>query len=168
MIKRILLRHAGHLGLMNATSQEAFRNAHVRRRAQLCAADCAAHVLSICEQDPDWAGDERARRAIVAARQLARGEVVAASAKNDIRAACRYLDDTHDDIAPGDHAAFSALGAIGGSLVLAMTAALDAMGNDAARETEERWQFERLIAWLSDPEPDDWPLPDAPVTDKAA
>ena len=30
----------------------------------------------------------------------------------------------------------------------------------AASAAEENWQFDRLIAWLSDNEPDDWPLPE--------
>ena len=38
-------------------------------------------------------------------------------------------------------------------------AARDA-ARDAARAAEENWQFGRLIEWLSDNEPADWPLPE--------
>lgn len=31
-----------------------------------------------------------------------------------------------------------------------------------ARNVEKQWQYDRLVAWLSDPEPEDWPLPKTP------
>lgn len=37
-----------------------------------------------------------------------------------------------------------------------------ATARDAARAAEQQWQFDRLVAWLSDPEPEDWPLPERP------
>jgi len=42
-------------------------------------------------------------------------------------------------------------------------AAVDDVGDaswGAAWDAEEAWQFDRLIQWLSDNEPADWPLPD--------
>ena len=29
----------------------------------------------------------------------------------------------------------------------------------AARDADEAWQLDRLVAWMSDVEPADWPLP---------
>lgn len=42
----------------------------------------------------------------------------------------------------------------------AWAAARDAAwaARDAARDAEETWQFDRLIMWLSEDEPQDWPL----------
>jgi hypothetical protein len=34
---------------------------------------------------------------------------------------------------------------------------------DAAWADEEQWQFDRLVSWLSDDEPTDWPLPERAV-----
>ena len=36
----------------------------------------------------------------------------------------------------------------------------------AAWDAEEKWQFDRLIARLSDDEPEDWPLPAIPVREE--
>ncbi len=105
-----------------AASAFARRDDDVERRLRLWLADCAAHVLHIYEKTET--GDAP-RKAIVAARQYARGEI--------------------DSAAEG--AAWAA----------ARAAAWDAVG--AARDAEKAWQFDRLIAWFSDEEPADWPLP---------
>lgn len=39
---------------------------------------------------------------------------------------------------------------------------------DAAWDAEEQWQFDRLIAWLSDDEPADWQLPERASAVEAA
>lgn len=41
----------------------------------------------------------------------------------------------------------------------AAAAAAGAAAWDAAAAAEQEWQFDRLIARLDDPEPNDWPLP---------
>ena len=43
-------------------------------------------------------------------------------------------------------------------------AAAWAAAGAAAGAAEEAWQFDRLIARLGDPEPDDWPLPERPAS----
>ena len=42
----------------------------------------------------------------------------------------------------------------------AAEAAREAWAAWAARAAGEKWQFERLVEWLSDPEPQDWALPE--------
>lgn len=46
-----------------------------------------------------------------------------------------------------------------GEIDAAAWAAAWAAARAAAWAAEEAWQFDRLIAWLSDDEPQDWPLP---------
>ncbi len=112
------------------------RDDDVERRLRLWLADCAARVLHIYEKTET--GDAP-RKAIVAARQYARGEIDSAT-----RAAAR------------DAAWAAAWAAAWDAARDAAGAAAWAAAGDAA---EEAWQFDRLIAWLSDEEPDDWPLP---------
>ena len=139
----------------------------IERRLRLWMADCAARVLHIYEkQVPD---DPRVRTAIETARQYARGEVDAAAraaAGDAARAAAR-------DAAGA--AAWDAAGAAAWDAAWAAArdaagaAAWDAAGDaawdaawaaawDAARAAEEKWQLDRLVARLSNPEPADWPL----------
>ena len=105
----------------------------VERRLRLWLTDCAARVLHIYEKTE---ASDAPRNAIIAARQYAR---VAAR-----------------DAGAAAGAAARAAGAAAGA------AAWDAAwvaARVAARAAEEAWQFDRLIAWFSDDEPQVWPLP---------
>ena len=119
----------------------------VDRRMRLWLADCAAHVLHIYERT----GMSHApRNAILAARQFARGEIGA----DDLVAASDAAWDAARDAA-WDAARDAARDA---AWAAAWDAAWDA-ARDAAWAAEEAWQFDRLVLWLSDDEPEDWPLP---------
>ena len=127
--------------LVWAASAVARSNPDVERRLRLWIADCAARVLHIYEKT----GDSPApRAAIVASRQFARGEIRFAA-----------WDAAWDAArAAGD------AGAAAGAAAWAAGA--------AARAAEETWQFDRLIARLSDIEPEDWPLPEKRRAPEAA
>lgn len=126
--------------LVWAASAKAKTDPDIERRVRLWLADCAAHVLHIYEKD--YPTDPRIRDAIIAARQFARGKTMAAAWDTARAAAMAAAWDT--------------------AMAAAMAAAWDAAGV-AAWAAEEKWQLDRLVAWLSDPEPQDWPLPEAGV-----
>ncbi len=113
----------------------------VERRLRLWKADCAAHVLHIYEKTET---SDAPRCAIIAARQYARGEIGAA-ARAAAWAAARAAA-----WAAARAAAWDAARAAAGDAAAAW---------DAAWDAEAAWQFDRFIAWLSDEEPADWPLP---------
>ena len=119
-----------------AASAKARHDKDVARRFRMWAADCAAHVLHIYENSGN---SDAPRKSIIAARQFARGEINAAA--RDAATAAASAAATDAALAAARHAAWAAASA-------------------AARDAEETWQFDRLIAWLSDNEPDDWPLPE--------
>jgi hypothetical protein len=157
----------------------------VARRHGLWMADCAAHVLHLFERERLI--DQRPRRAIEASRAYARGEIgrSAVSAAADAAwdaAGCDATRDAADwDAATWDaaraataaaawaatrtadwDAAWDAAWAV--AWAAAWAAARDAVDSgtadwDSAKDAEAAWQFDRLIARLSDPEPEDWPLP---------
>ena len=135
----------------------------IERRVRLWGADCAAHVLPIFERE--MPGDARPRQAIEAARGFARGTVSDAAL-----AAAR--DATMDATMDATRAA-----AWAAALAAARAAASDARAaaRDAARaaawvatraaasdagDAEKAWQLDRLCCWLSEQEPEDWPLPE--------
>ena len=118
------------LGDIVRVAVEAARaDADVARRLRLWAADCAAHVLHIYERTGD---SEAPRAAIIAARRYARGGIGA------------------DELAAARAAA---------ELAVRATASVAAWDAAADSDAEDAWQFDRLILWLSDDEPEDWPLP---------
>jgi len=122
--------------LVWAASALARRDKDVERRLRLWMADCAAHVLHIYEQ---LGTSEAPRNAIIANRRFARGEIDAsarAAAMDAARAAAWAAAWDAED------------------------AAARAAARAAAWDAEEAWQLDRLVAWMSDDEPDDWPLPD--------
>ena len=135
-----------------AASAVASKDKDVERRLRLWLADCAARVLHIYERHQ---GDDRPRKAIVAARRFARGEIGDAA-----------WDAARD--AAWDAASVVAWAAAwDAARVVAWAAARDAAGaaawaaaRDAARDAERAWQFDRLIARLSEKDPDDYPLPE--------
>ncbi len=118
----------------------------VNRRVLLWIADCAARVLHIYEKT---GASTSPREAIKATRAFARGEIDKAAweaAKNAAWAAARTATWSNAAVATWD-ASWS------------RDAAGKAAGDAAARDAEESWQYDRLVAWLSNPEPEDWPLP---------
>ena len=127
----------------------------VERRLRMWAADCSARVLHIFESERP--GDDRPRKAIEATRAYVRGEIDAAALANAADAAYTAADAAFAYTAyAADAAAFAAARAA----YTAANAAAWAAAFAAAGATEEAWQFDRLIAWLSDDEPEPWPLPD--------
>jgi hypothetical protein len=152
------------------------------RRAQLFAADCAAHV-SYLSTDP------RSHEAIRCARLFARGEIgaehlsAARAAASYARAAASYAMTAAWDAAwaaraaaawaAAWHAGAAAWAAANAAAWAAMDAACDARDAasaaaawDAARVAETQWQHQRLLAWFSDNEPEDWPIADAAKGEK--
>ena len=150
----------------------------VARRLRLWTADCAAHVLHIYER---IGKSEAPRSAIIAARRFARGEIGRddlVNAREDARVAARDAGNA----AAGDAAKIAMRvaawdAANDAAMAAAWAAALDPAGDAAgavavnaemaimrnaawsAWDAECVWQFDRLVLWLSDEEPDDWPLP---------
>ncbi|XWN29713.1 MAG: hypothetical protein ROR55_19745 [Devosia sp.] len=139
----------------------------VDRRLRMWMADCAARILHLYERQHP--GDMRPRDAIVGARRFANGEI----------------DDTTSFAFGADCAAKASWGAARDAALAAWCAGNDAnwTSRDAARavavdietgaetgaETDEalqaaykaerEWQMERLIVWLSENEPEPYPLP---------
>jgi hypothetical protein len=111
----------------------------VKRRLRLWMADCAARVLHIYESTEK---SDAPRKAIIAARQFARGGIGAAAWEAARAAAWEAAK------VAADHAAWA----------VAKVAAGDA-ASAAAWDATRNWQYERLVAWLSADEPQDWPLP---------
>jgi hypothetical protein len=151
----------------------------VRRRLQLWLADCAARVLHIYEAD--YPADDRPRTAIIASRAFARGEIAEAAWAAATGAAWVAARAAWSDVATA--AAWEAVRTVAwvaaiaaaraGARVAAMAAAMAAArvaARDApsgaawaaawaaARHAEESWQFDRLIEWLSDSEPQELAL----------
>lgn len=156
----------------------------IERRLRLWLADCAAHVLHTYEKT----GNSTApRQAIIAARQFARGEIDDAT-RAVVKAAVRAVARTASEAAARDAAWAAARAAAraaasdaawaaarGAAWASARASAWAAAGDptrnaarDAASYAEEEWQTERLIAWFSDVEPEDWPLPDTKPLAEAA
>ncbi len=128
-------------------------NPDVERRLRLWLADCSARVLHIFEKE--YPADTRVRDCIIAGRAFTRGQITDA-ARASARAAARDAARAAAWDAAWD-AAWAAARATAWDA--ARAAAWDA-ARDAARAAEELWQFDRLILWLSDEEPQDWPLPE--------
>ncbi len=128
----------------------------VERRLRLFLADCAARDLHIFEKARP--GDDRPRKAIIAARQFARGEIDDA-ARGAARSAA---DSAARSVAwsPAWSPAWSAAES-------AARGAPESAARSAAGKAEEQWQRERLVARMSAKEPGDWPLPE-PAEEKEA
>ena len=123
----------------------------IERRVRLWGADCAAHVLPIFERE--MPGDARPRQAIEAARGFARGTV-----RDAALAAAR--DATMDATMDATRAAASdARAAARDAARAAAWVATRAAASDA-EDAEKAWQLDRLCCWLSEQEPEDWPLPE--------
>ena len=133
----------------------------IERRVRLWVADCAARVLPIFERE--MPGDSRPRQAIEAGRGFARGAVsdaardaagdAAGDAARDAWDAARDAWDAARDARAAARDAWDAARA-------AWAAASDAARAAArdARDAENAWQIDRLCLWMSEQEPQDWPL----------
>jgi hypothetical protein len=181
------LRAAGvpYLDLKWLTWALAKDSEDVKRHLRLWLADCAAHVLYIYEKK----GKSTApRKAIIAARARARGEISAAAAAAAAADAADAADAAYTAAAAAADAAYTytyaaaaaAAAAVDAAYTAAYTAAAAAAYTAAytaaaaaadaayaaaadaaaARSTEYGWQLDRLVVWFSDQEPEDWPLPE--------
>ena len=147
--------------LIWVASAVALTDKDVEHRLRLWIADCAARVLHLYEKQAPT--DMRVRACIIAARQFARGEITAAAWAAAWAAARSAAWAAAGDAAwaAARSAAWAAAGASAWAAAgaSAWAAAWTAAGA-AAGNAEEKWQLDRLVAWLSDPEPTDWPLPE--------
>lgn len=147
-----------------AASAVAIESKDVERRLSLWIADCAARVLHIYEKTES---SDAPRNVIIAARRFARGEIDAA-ARAAARAAAwdaawAAASDAAWDAAWATATAAARAAAWDAARAAAWAAALDAAraaARGAVWDAEEAWQYDRLIEWLSDEEPADWPLPE--------
>jgi hypothetical protein len=186
-------RDAGmHFSDIVWVASAASRNdADVARRLRLWAADCAARVLHVYERSETSCAP---RNAIVASRAYSRGEIDEAARAAARAAAWAAAEDAAWDAASvaanaaaedaawdaasvaawaaaedaaWDAASAAARDAASAAAGAAASAAAWAAAGDAARVAEEQWQFDRLILWFSDNEPNDWPLPEVPAKEAA-
>ena len=134
-------------------SDAAKSNPDTARKLRLWAADCAARVLPFYEEK---GASDAPRKAIIAARQFARGEIDDPERESAWRAALTASVDVSGGAYSAASAAESAA-AWDAPLTAARNAA-SAPTSAAAWSAERQWQFDRLIAWMSDDEPEDWPL----------
>ena len=144
---------------------QARKDPAVERRVRLWLADCATRVLPIFYKV--FPADLRPAQAIEAARAFANGKISAkelAAAWAAARAAAR--DATWD---PARAVAGAAAGAAAraATWAAARAAAWDAaryaawdVARDVARSAECEWQFDRLVLWFSEDEPEMLPLPE--------
>ena len=150
------------------------KNADAERRLRLWMADCAAHVLNFYEKTEK---SDAPRKAIIAARQFARGEInerASAAAINASRAAASAAWSASRVASSAVSASSAAAWAASAASAAASTAsrvasraaawaasrAASSAVSVAASAAEEAWQFDRLVLWFSDNEPDDLPLPE--------
>jgi hypothetical protein len=169
--------------LVWASAAVSRKDKDAERRLRLWIADLAAHVLHIYEET----GKSNApRNAIIASRLFARGEIsnaARASAEDAAWRAAEAAARASEAAAAGDAAwdaaeaaARASEAAAAGDVAwaaarrAAWAAARSAAGDvawaaarraawAAARDAEEAWQYDRLVARMSNPEPEDWPLP---------
>ena len=131
-------------------------NPDVERRLRLWVSDCAARVLHIYEKTE---ASDAPRNAIIASRQFARGEIDAAArdAARDASWDASWVTAWDASWVTTWDASWDA--ARDAALASAWVTAWDSVW-PAAWGDKESWQFGRLIQWLSENEPEDWPLPE--------
>ena len=144
--------------LLWIASKLALKNKAIERRLRHWAADCAAHVLHFYERDHP--NDMRPRNAIKAARDLADG-LIDGAARSDAAGAAwaAAARDAAWDAArdAARAAAWDAARAVRAAVrdAVAAAAAWDAaFARAAAWDAEQQWQFDRLVLWLSEDEPE--------------
>ena len=135
----------------------------VERRIRHWMADCAAHVLHLYERD--YPSDMRVRASIQAARDYADGKIDAAAraaawdaawaaTRDAARAAAREAARAAAWAAAWDAAQTAAWDAARSAARAAARAAAWDAAQAAAWAAEEKGQFDRLILWLSEDEPE--------------
>jgi hypothetical protein len=154
-------------------------NPDCKRRLRLWSADCAARVLSIYEKHETSTAP---RNAIIASRQFARGEINAAARAAASSAASVAARSAASDAAwaaassaardaASSAESYTAWTAAGCTASVAASSAASSAESytawTAAWAAEETWQFQHLVERMSDPEPEDWPLPALPVKQAA-
>lgn len=172
--RRITAREAAEAGiefddLLWVAATIALTDNRVKRRLRLFLTDCAARMLPVFEkQHPD---DARPREAIMAARQFVSGEKTSV-----VRAARAAANSVDRSTAAGAAAGSAATAAAGSARAIdwdsadwtarsALWAILwnaDGASDKSAVQAERHWQLERLVLWLSDPEPTPIDLPGLP------
>ena len=172
--KRITAREAAEAGiefddLLWVAATIALTDNRVKRRLRLFLTDCAARMLPVFEkQHPD---DARPREAIMAARQFVSGEKT--SVVRAARAAANRVDWSTAAGAAAGSAATAAAGSARAidwdsadwtarSALWAILWNADGASDKSAVQAEKQWQLDRLVAWLSDPEPTPIDLPGLP------
>jgi hypothetical protein len=140
-------------------ASRAYSRGEIDKAARDAASAAAGAAARAAARGAAWAA---ARDAAWAAAWAAAGDAARAAA-NAANAAARDAAGA----AARDAAWAAAWAAAGDAARAAAWAAAWAAAGDAARAAEEQWQFDRLILWFSDNEPDDWPLPEVPAKEAA-
>lgn len=134
--------------LIDLACEIARGDADIARRLRLWMADCVARVLRIYEAAET---SDAPRKAIVAARRFARGEISEAEmvTASDAAWAARVIarDAASDAARVASAASWAASAAIWADIW-------------AAGDDEQPSQFDRLIARMGAVEPEDYPLPE--------
>ena len=148
--------------LLWIASKLALKNKAIERRLRHWAADCAAHVLHFYERDHP--NDMRPRNAIKAARDLADGLIDGAARSDAAGAAWAAARDAAAAAWAAAAARAAARAAAWDAARAAWAAARDAaaaaaawdaaFARAAAWDAEQQWQFDRLVLWLSEDEPE--------------
>ena len=148
--------------LLWIASKLALKNKAIERRLRHWAADCAAHVLHFYERDHP--NDMRPRNAIKAARDLADGLIDGAARSDAAGAAWAAARDAAAAAWAAAAARAAARAAAWDAARAARAAARDAaaaaaawdaaFARAAAWDAEQQWQFDRLVLWLSEDEPE--------------
>ena len=148
-----------------AASAAALNDKEVERRLRLWGANCAARVLHIYEEQ----GSSLApRKAIVAARRFAMGEIsnIARARASEAAWNSVYSGKGHASMDAARAASWAASKRCEEEVAwaAARAAAISVTSVDVKRravwDAEREWQFDQLVMWLSDNEPEDWPLPE--------
>jgi hypothetical protein len=137
-------------GLIWIVGRASKKDPDCARRMHLFGADCAARVAHI-------ANDPRSTAAIVAARGFARGAVTEEQRGDAYVAAWKAAWGSAKDATAAKDAAYAAAYAASYAAVVTIAGTASASAG-SARDAEQSWQRDRLVAWFSDSEPEDWPI----------
>ena len=161
--KKITAKEARDLGvtfydILWVAAEVAVLNKGVRNRLRLWVADCAAKLLPDFEKE--YPSNDAPRKAIIAARQYARGEISTKEKDVAMHTAWVVAKDTSRDAAmdESNDAVCDASRAAWAAVRTTWTSTKDAVWDTAWEE--EPGAFNRLIEWLSDVDIEDWPLPE--------
>ena len=127
---------------------------HTERALRMWTTDCAAKVLHIYEGVEQ---SEAPRKAIEASRMYAEG-LIDDAARSAAQAAARSAARSAAQAAARDATWDATWGAARDATWSAAQAATRSAAQAAAWSAGEEWQFDRLCLWLSDEQPEPWPL----------